>query len=412
VNYTTVSGTVSVTVGNATPTVTAWPSATAIRYGQTLGSSTLSGGEASVAGTFAFISPGTVPELGTADQAVTFTPTDGVNYTTVGGTVSVTVQQATPTVTTWPSATVITYGQALGSSTLSGGEASVAGTFAFTSPATVPAAGTADQAVTFTPTDAVNFTTVGGTVSVTVQPATPLVTTWPGATAITSGQTLGSSTLSGGEASVAGIFAFTSPGTVPATGTANQGVTFTPTDPVNYTTVSGTVSVKVNAAPVFAGYTVTLKTGKILAIAPAKILARASDPDGGAVTLTRAFGPSAQGGTVSLTGTLNYTPPASFIGTDSFEIELTGSQGGTLRATVTVTVTADASAGLNQTEIRLRDGMVDLTFRGIPGRSYTVQRSTNLLTWTTLATVVAGADGRIAFTDPSPPQPSAYYRAQ
>jgi hypothetical protein len=247
---------------------------------------------------------------------------------------------------------------------------------------------------------------------VTVQQATPLVTSWPGATAITSGQTLGSSTLSGGEASVAGTFAFTSPGTVPATGTANQGVTFTPTDPVNYTPVSGTVSVKVNAAPVFPGYTVTLKTGKVLAIAPAKILARASDPDGGAVTLTRAFGPSAQGGTVSLTGTLNYTPPASFTGTDSFEIELTGSQGGTLRATVTVTVTADASAGLNQTEIRLRDGMVDLTFRGIPGRSYTVQRSTNLLTWTTLATVVAGADGRIAFTDPSPPQPSGYYRAQ
>jgi hypothetical protein len=31
---------------------------------------------------------------------------------------------------------------------------------------------------------------------------------------------------------------------------------------------------------------------------------------------------------------------------------------------------------------------------------------------TTLATVVATADGRITFTDPSPPQPSGYYRAQ
>jgi hypothetical protein len=340
---------------------------------------------------------------------VVFTNAAG-SATSTAATLTVTLPQLV--ISTWPGATAITYGQTLASSTLSGGVASAEGTFAFTTPSTTPAVGTADQAVTFTPTDAVNYSPVSGTASVTVQQATPTVTTWPSATSITYGQTLGSSTLSGGEASVAGTFAFTSPGTVPATGTANQGVTFTPTDAVNYTTVSGTVSVKVNAAPVFAGYTVTLKTGKVLAIAPAKILARASDPDGGAVTLTRAFGPSAQGGTVSLTGTVNYTPPASFIGTDSFEIELTGSQGGTLRATVTVTVTADASAGLNQTEIRLRDGMVDLTFRGIPGRSYTVQRSTNLLTWTTLATVTAAADGRITFTDPSPPQPSGYYRAQ
>jgi uncharacterized delta-60 repeat protein len=176
-------------------------------------------------------------------------------------------------------------------------------------------------------------------------------------------------------------------------------------------TTEGAASVAASL-PLFAGYAVTAKTGKTAAISPAKILARASDPDGGKVTLTRVFGPSAQGGTVSLTGTVNYTPPASFTGADSFDIELTGSQGGILRATIMVTVTGDAAAGLNQTELKLRDGKVDLTFRGIPGRSYTVQRSTNLLTWTTLATVTATADGRITVTDPSPPQPSAYYRTQ
>jgi autotransporter-associated beta strand protein/T5SS/PEP-CTERM-associated repeat protein len=175
---------------------------------------------------------------------------------------------------------------------------------------------------------------------------------------------------------------------------------------------AGTFTTLAQAAPSFAGYAATVKEGKTLALSLAKILARATDPDGGAVTLTDVFGPSAQGGTVSLTGTLNYTPAASFTGTDSFDIELTGSQGGILRATVTVTVTANTAPASNQTEMRLRDGKVDLTFRGIPGRSYTVQRSTNLLTWTTLATVVAGADGRIAYTDPSPPQPSGYYRAQ
>ena len=176
-------------------------------------------------------------------------------------------------------------------------------------------------------------------------------------------------------------------------------------------TVSITVT-EVKAVPVFSGYTATVKTGKTLAIAPAKILARASDPDGGAVTLTRVFGPSAQGGTVSLTGTLNYTPDPSFTGTDSFDIELTASQGGTLRATLTVTVTGDAATGFNQTELNLHDGVADLTFRGIPGRSYTIQRSTNLATWTTIATVTAAADGKIRFTDTAPPQPSGYYRTQ
>jgi hypothetical protein len=176
-------------------------------------------------------------------------------------------------------------------------------------------------------------------------------------------------------------------------------------------TVSITVT-EVKAIPVFSGYTASVKTGKTLAIAPAKILARASDPDGGAVTLTRVFGPSAQGGTVSLTGTVNYTPAASFTGTDSFDIELTGSQGGTLRATLVITVTGDAALGLNQTELNVHDGVVDLTFRGIPGRSYTIQRSTNLTTWTTLATVTAAVDGKIRFTDTTPPQPSGYYRTQ
>jgi autotransporter-associated beta strand protein len=175
---------------------------------------------------------------------------------------------------------------------------------------------------------------------------------------------------------------------------------------------AGTFTTLAQAAPSFAGYAATVKEGKTLALSLAKILARATDPDGGAVTLTEVFGPSAEGGRVSLTGSLNYAPPVSFTGADSFDIELTGSQGGILRATLTVTVTADAAAGLNQTELKLRDGKVDLTFRGIPGRSYTVQRSTNLLTWTTLASVVAAADGRITFTDPSPPQPSGYYRAQ
>ncbi len=242
------SGTTMHTVNKADPTVNTWPSASDITYGQTLASSTLSGGDATPAGTFAWITPSTSPATGTSSQDVRFTPTDSTNYNTVDGTVNVTVNQATPTVSSWPTASAITYGDTLADSTLSGGAASVAGSFAFTTPATAPDAGTYSASVTFTPTDTVNYTTVTGNVNVTVNKATPTVTTWPTASNITYGQALSDSTLSGGVASVAGDFEFDSPSDTPDAGTADHDVTFEPTDSANYNSVSGTVSVTVDPA--------------------------------------------------------------------------------------------------------------------------------------------------------------------
>ncbi|MDD5482389.1 MAG: MBG domain-containing protein [Kiritimatiellae bacterium] len=163
------TNTATLTIIKATPAVTTWPTASAITCGQTLADSELSGGAASVAGAFAFDSPGTKPDAGTYTAAVTFTPTDTDNYNTVAGTVNVTVDKATPAVTTWPTASAITCGQTLADSELSGGAASVAGAFAFDSPGTKPDAGTYTAAVTFTPTDTDNYNTVAGTVSVNVQ---------------------------------------------------------------------------------------------------------------------------------------------------------------------------------------------------------------------------------------------------
>ena len=67
-----------------------------------------------------------------------------------------TVKKANASVTTWPAASAITYGQTLASATLSGGAATPAGGFAFTSPVTKPSAGTAAQSVTYTPTETGN----------------------------------------------------------------------------------------------------------------------------------------------------------------------------------------------------------------------------------------------------------------
>jgi hypothetical protein len=177
---------------------------------------------------------------------VTYTPTDTADYNTASSTVSVTVNKASPSVTAWPLASAITYGQTLAASTLSGGSATPAGTFAFTTPSTAPNAGTPLQSVTYTPTDTADYNTASSTVSVAVNKADPSVTTWPVASAITYGQTLAASTLSGGAATPGGTFACTTPSTAPNAGTALQSVTYAPTDTTSYNSSSSTVSVPVN----------------------------------------------------------------------------------------------------------------------------------------------------------------------
>jgi Putative Ig domain len=245
-NYNTVTTRVSVAVSKATPTIAAAPSASPITLGQTLASSTLSGGSANVSGAFSWTTSTTVPSVGVSTYSVTFSPSDSGSYNTMTTTVIVTVNKGTPTITAAPTASAITYGQTLVSSTLSGGSANKAGNFAWTTLSTAPAAGTSSQSVTFTPNDTANYNTATRSVSVTVNKATPVIITAPTATQIFYGQTLVSSTLSRGSASVAGRFAWTTPSTAPAVGTTAQNVTFTPTDTANYNTATTTASVIVN----------------------------------------------------------------------------------------------------------------------------------------------------------------------
>lgn len=83
-------------ISKATPTIFSAPTATAITQGQTLASSILSGGTASVGGTFAWTTDSTAPGS-SGSYPVTFTPTDGANYNTATTSVSVTVNSAAPT---------------------------------------------------------------------------------------------------------------------------------------------------------------------------------------------------------------------------------------------------------------------------------------------------------------------------
>ena len=107
--------------------------------------------------------------LATGNHAITATYTGSTDH--IGSsatTMTQMVEKATPAITTPPTATDITFGQNLASSTLSGGVSSVPGTFAFTAPATEPTVGTASHGVTFTPTDTENYQTAITSVSVKV----------------------------------------------------------------------------------------------------------------------------------------------------------------------------------------------------------------------------------------------------
>ena len=159
------------TVGKADPTVT-WPTATAITYGAVLSTSELTGGVGE--GAFAWTNGTTIPTVTNSGYEVTFTPTEAENYNTLTHNVSITVNKANPVVTTWPTATAITSGEALSTSDLTGGVGE--GSFAWTDGTVIPTVTNNGYEVTFTPTDTANYNTVTHNVSITVNEVPPSVT--------------------------------------------------------------------------------------------------------------------------------------------------------------------------------------------------------------------------------------------
>jgi hypothetical protein len=236
---------VTLTVNPATPTIT-WATPSAITYDTALGSGQLNA-TSSVAGTFTY-SPAAGTVLGAGKQTLkaTFTPTDATDYTSATSTVTLTVNQAAPTIN-WTAPAAVTYGTALGSSQLNA-TSSVAGTFAYSPAAgTVLGAGSQTLKTTFTPTDTTDYTTATATAMLTVNQATPTIT-WATPTAILYGTALGSVQLNA-TSTVAGSFTYSpSLGTVLGAGSQALKATFSPTDTTDYTTSTATVTLTVNQA--------------------------------------------------------------------------------------------------------------------------------------------------------------------
>src|SRR5205823_1987799 len=157
-------------------------------------------------------------------------------------TVAIAVLKATPTIT-WPTPADISYGTALSATQLNA-TASVPGTFTYSPAAgTVLDAGSRALSLTFTPTDAVNYTGATATVSIAVLKATPTIT-WAAPADITYGTALSATQLNA-TSSVAGAFVYTpAPATVLDAGSHTLSVTLTPTD-TNYTTATKAVTIDV-----------------------------------------------------------------------------------------------------------------------------------------------------------------------
>ena len=155
-----------------------------------------------------------VNDSGSYTVKVTASDTDGLTAEETSDAVSVSIGKANP-VTTWPTASPITYGDRLSESDLTGGDA-VPGTFAWENVSVNPTSGSHSYTVTFTPTDTDNYNSVEAqvTVSVAKKTLTPTVATVENKTYDGNTSTTGAIALTGavlGENPTAsGVFTFES----------------------------------------------------------------------------------------------------------------------------------------------------------------------------------------------------------
>ena len=244
-DYSTATASVTLQVNQATPAIT-WATPTAITYGTQLSATQLDA-SSTVAGSFTY-SPvaGAVLSAGPQKLSVTFTPTDTTDYSTATSSVTLQVNQATPAIT-WATPAAITYGTQLSATQLDA-SSTVAGTFTY-SPAAgaVLKVGPQRLSVTFTPSDATDYSTATASVTLQVNQGTPAIT-WATPAAITYGTQLSATQLDA-SSTVAGSLTY-SPvaGAVLTAGPQKLSVSFTPTDTADYSTATASVTLQVNQA--------------------------------------------------------------------------------------------------------------------------------------------------------------------
>jgi hypothetical protein len=246
-NYVSAQATVPLTVTKAACAIQ-WPTPDAITYGTQLSEMQLCAA-ASVPGTFEY-SPGSGAVLAAGEHRLSavFNPADTMAYSSSQSSVSLTVAKAAPTVT-WPTPEPIAHGTALSITQLNA-TATVPGAFAYRPGAgEVLSPGAHELSVTFTPTDALNYTAVRAAVPLTVAEKSPVFITWQSPSAISYGTALSNIQLNA-TASIPGTFVYTpSAGHVLAPGRYTLSASFTPSDTEKYATAHAAVVLEVEGSP-------------------------------------------------------------------------------------------------------------------------------------------------------------------
>jgi hypothetical protein len=230
------------------PTLT-WNTPAPIQYGTALSDVQLNA-TANVPGTFAYTpAAGTVLQAGSQRLTATFTPSDTTTYSTTTAAVELTVTQASPVIA-WAPLSPIQQGTALSAAQLDA-TANVPGTFSYNSAAgTVLPVGTQQLTVTFTPSNATDYTPATAHNSLTITAAgtgTPSIT-WNTPAAIQYGTALSNVQLNA-TANVPGSFTYApSAGTVPQAGSQKLTATFTPSDTTTYSVATSAVQLTVTQA--------------------------------------------------------------------------------------------------------------------------------------------------------------------
>jgi hypothetical protein len=413
-DYTQATSTVALTVNQATPMIT-WATPAAITYGTSLSASQLDAGSA-VSGSFSY-SPaaGTVLTAGQQTLTATFTPNDTADYTAASAFVTLTVNQATPTIT-WATPAPISYGTPLSATQLNA-SSTVAGSFTYSPVAgTVLTAGQQTLTVTFAPTDSTDYTTAMASVTLTVNKAAPMIA-WATPAPITYGTPLSATQLNA-SSTVAGSFIYSpAAGTVLTAGQKTLTATFIPTDTADYTAASATVMLTVNkstpaitwATPSAITYGTPLSGAQLNASSTVAgtftySLAAGAVLNAGTQTLTVTFAPTNStdyvSATVTVTLTVNKaaltiswaTPATIFYGT-----ALSGTQ---LDATSTAAGTFVYSPAAG-TVLPVGSNTLTVTFTPINSANYTtssatahvtltVNKATPAITWATPAPITYG----------------------
>ena len=161
---------------------------------------------------------------------------------------------------------VLTYGEKISKLTLgntvfveTGTDDMIEGILSWSNPDEIPATGTTQAGWVFKPTDSRHYAELTGTAAITVAKATPVIAEKPTAGALTYGQKLSDSTLTGGKAAyqtadgteITGTFAWKNSSSKPTAADSQKteyDVIFTPSDKDNYNAVDTKLTITVNKA--------------------------------------------------------------------------------------------------------------------------------------------------------------------